>query len=338
MVEIVSFAGRLKSGKSSLSEHLINNYDYHKIAFADFMKHSVSEAFEIPLNDLYDPNKKEKKFENPILFDNVAAAKLGKLVNEDLSAFVNNQYYEEYRSLMQFLGTEVFRKIDPDFHVKKTLMSLNENKKYVLEDLRFQNEFKYLNSFNSKMFYLIRPYYWNYSNHSSETSLHWSQFKNIIYNSPVFSLQDFMESFEEKRNSNFQFPHLQQYNFFNQIKYESVMIGSYLYNTNQLSRLPSPLKFKDKTFTKSFINISEVGDTLIESFTEVFLSDINLVIPNFFMLEDLKLWNLNKYPENLGNKNIYNVLCNFQKPEYDYNTFDYFWSIGEKIAKEALEY
>src|SRR5690606_2716586 len=83
---------------------------------------------------------------------------------------------------MQHIGTQVLRRYDTDYHVKKMLSNLDPKKKYVCDDVRFHNEKRAIEQNFGICAYIIRPKSSSISNHDSETTLNWIDFDNIIIN------------------------------------------------------------------------------------------------------------------------------------------------------------
>jgi hypothetical protein len=88
-----------------------------------------------------------------------------------LDALSGKYQISNLRTLMQIIATEVLRNEDPDFHVNKTLASLDNTKNYVIDDTRFENEFNILQSYRTNFYYISRPSNWKISNHSSESTI-----------------------------------------------------------------------------------------------------------------------------------------------------------------------
>ena len=59
---------------------------------------------------------------------------------------------------------------------------IEDDKKYVIDDVRFPNEKDMIEQMGGVCWYVVRPTMSNISNHISETSLEWRQFDNVIVN------------------------------------------------------------------------------------------------------------------------------------------------------------
>ena len=57
---IIGIVGKMQSGKSECSKFLCRVHNFKKISFADKLKDVVSDLWDIPIEDLYDPILKEE--------------------------------------------------------------------------------------------------------------------------------------------------------------------------------------------------------------------------------------------------------------------------------------
>jgi hypothetical protein len=116
MSKIIGLVGCAYSGKTTIADHLVDNYGYIKIAFADGLKIMLIQA--------------------------------GLCTHEE--CYVEKT--ERSRELMQKVGTEVFRKqIHPDFWAQRTAKNVHElmaaGKSVVVHDIRFPNEAKLVSAY-----------------------------------------------------------------------------------------------------------------------------------------------------------------------------------------------
>lgn len=179
MPEVIAIAGRRLSGKSTASQHLIQQ-GYQRISFAGYLKKTIAILYSIPEEHLSDQEIKEKVLETPLPWDANTRTELGKIIQESVPE-IEHPPFQTYREAMQFIGTEVCRAIDIQFHVKKTLQSLEAGKKYVIDDLRYQNEKEALDQIGAWSTFLVRPIR-NISLHTSENSLFRFHFSRTLIN------------------------------------------------------------------------------------------------------------------------------------------------------------
>lgn len=323
MFKIVALSGRKGSGKSEISSKLIND-GFIKISFADWMKQKLSIFFDIDIKYFYDFRFKESKLEeiglDPINWNIDLAKKFSSFIDEEFN-LNKTCHITTLRQLMQFVGTELLRDKDIFFHIKKTLSNLDENKKYVCDDLRFKNELDYLRSFTKSLtaVYISRPFNWeNISNHESEIDLKWNNFSNIIFNiydsADEFINKNYFNILNNKFNNDFNINIDSNINAFN--SYSNVLtehlIVAFLHKTKQLGYnfINNTLYF-DKYNAFNWLNSTKKSFYLSHSNINLNLS-YNFSKENYeslFLLENLKLWNdsnllLNKLPLDIKNEYI----------------------------------
>jgi hypothetical protein len=298
---IISISGRKLSGKTTLANEAIKR-GFIKISFADKLKRITSELIDCPVEDLSDPIKKEEKFNTTYYWLDLKN-KLEKVLNLSLPNDIQNMLLESKRDVLQFIGTEVLRRVDSEYHVNSLREQIEPNKNYVTDDCRFLNEFQLLSNLGAVSILVIRPSHMVYSNHESETALNRKYFQKIIKNNQ--SKEKFIEMFnrflddktnlEETISSRMGGP-LDE--FFLSETQESCYTSGVLYASGRLiNQNKSNLIAVD---TK--INIPKPIDLFS------FDGD-QKIIDNEIYLDDFKRWNIlkenkdmNLYPEILENK------------------------------------
>jgi hypothetical protein len=157
-VRIIGLCGLKGSGKTT-SFQIIKEFlpSCIEIQLAKKLKDTLSSSFDINRSDFDDPILKESEFKNRVI----------TLNNKNLSEVIISFNYQvnfssdirphlgaimdSPRRLMQYVGTEILRNIDPLVHLKSATNDLSDGL-YVLTDLRFNNEFRYLESKHGKDF------------------------------------------------------------------------------------------------------------------------------------------------------------------------------------------
>ena len=94
---------------------------YTEIAFADILKGVISLIFKLEDTDM--------------LYDEV-----GKNSPNSLDLTADDGHVYTYRELLQKIGTDVGRVINPDIWIKSTFGFMDPDKKYIITDVRFPNE------------------------------------------------------------------------------------------------------------------------------------------------------------------------------------------------------
>lgn len=107
---IIGISGKAGCGKSTAAKYLVEKYGFVEVSFAAILKNMLSVA------GLPEPSNRDDKEKNVEGFDFT------------------------WREAAQTLGTEWGRSLDENIWVKLTMASLEDGKKYVFSDVRFDNE------------------------------------------------------------------------------------------------------------------------------------------------------------------------------------------------------
>jgi hypothetical protein len=284
---IISFSGRKGSGKTELAE-ICSKYSYHVIYFADYLKDMVCKCLDINRDTL------EKIKDKEMIFD--LSNKKGYIANElqvneniigDLSLF------KSVRQILQILGTDIIRKYNPDWHINKTIIHLQENKdkKFCIGDCRFLNEKKMIENLGGECWYIIRPNQLNISNHISETQLNWSFFNDkIIMNTMEKSdlIQKWID-YLQKRTKGIKIESFVSNKLRNQsflyLNEKTVYLLGFFNGSNVFIKHNILIIENDNV-----LRLKYVKDELQNNYN---INNINSIsIYNPFIIENLKLWNI----------------------------------------------
>lgn len=193
---IIGIAGRLGAGKTTVAK-VLEEKGFVKISFAAKLKEMVSELYEFDITSLNDPVLKNMQLENPLIWNKEVATKLKKLAGipvDDLVYPFTTQLYSR-REALQFIGTEVLRGYDRNYHIRSTLHGLDPKNDYYLDDVRFEDEVAAIRIREGECLFVIRPSNFNLSEHSSETSLRWANFlHHYINDTPLEKAKPKIES------------------------------------------------------------------------------------------------------------------------------------------------
>ena len=209
---IIGLCGRIASGKGVLANALKETYGSETVTVANALKQLICEMRP----DLF-PNIQElnrlKRAETPIL----------ALITEHDINFISTQtnvpidvvkekceekhHWENARDFMQFIGTEIIRKYNPNWHVQRLKENILSAKSdfVCVDDVRFPNERAAVEELGGVCYFIIRPQSESISNHESETSIRWQDFDpaHVILNESTENVlkNGFVELFDGEYHS-----------------------------------------------------------------------------------------------------------------------------------------
>lgn len=188
MTQIIAFAGRLASGKTELAS-ICEQYGYKKLYFAQPLKQLCADILNITIEEL---NVLKRNNENINLFvdDNIIKFIYEKteIPHEEIKKIIGHKTINNVRELLQVVGTDVIRKYNNNWHVEQIKNMIQNDNKYVIDDVRFPNEKEMIEQLGGTCWFIIRPTLKNVSNHISENSLCWREFTNIIVNDDTIDM------------------------------------------------------------------------------------------------------------------------------------------------------
>lgn len=222
---IIGFAGRQRSGKTSICKYLEESMGAEIVTVASALKKLVCDFLVCDLktlNSLKDkrtPIYKALPITNvPRWWDDMAIERVYDEVGVPdnmlpfawydtiKQAFNTIDKSTTVRELLQMVGTDIIRKHNPMWHVNKLVENIqnSDSDLVVVDDIRFPNEREAIEKLGGQVFFVIRPDLTvQVSQHSSETSLTWHDFddRHVILN---YSTEEFMhEKFGEIYDTEF---------------------------------------------------------------------------------------------------------------------------------------
>jgi hypothetical protein len=197
MGKIISFSGRMKSGKTELAK-ICEQYGYERLYFAMPLKQLCADLLDISIEEL---NKaKVEKTDIGITIDKALCEMISEETEIPLETVMetcDGVTIKDVRHMLQFIGTDLIRSYNKDWHVDRIRAMVDKDKNYVFDDVRFPNELKLIEELGGDCWFIIRPTLENISNHESETSITWNNCWNklIINDSTLHSLLFKWETF-----------------------------------------------------------------------------------------------------------------------------------------------
>ena len=199
---IIGFGGRIGSRKSELAK-ICQDAGFEKLYFALPLKQLVADLINVKLEEINDLKNVEKDYKFGKL-DYLFLGKETHIPYETIEKEMSPIKFKTVRQLLQFIGTDLIRKYNVNWHVNKVKAMIDKDKNYVIDDIRFPNELNLIRELGGETWFIIRPKIDNVSNHESETALTWRDFGNkIIINDAGLNLFKFRWStfFEQYEKS-----------------------------------------------------------------------------------------------------------------------------------------
>lgn len=214
---ILGFCGRLNSGKSILSKAMVDKYEAEIVTVASALKQLICGMLPYYFPNIDELNRKKRT--GFFLSDSITEDDI-RFISQQTSVpygFVHEKCvgkgnWGDVRDIMQFIGTEIIRKYNPNWHVEKLKDNILKSKAdYIcVDDVRFPNEREAIESLGGECFFIIRPQSEVISNHLSEISIRWQDFEpsHIIINesSEETMKNSFTELFDGQFHSSYECP------------------------------------------------------------------------------------------------------------------------------------
>tara|TARA_B100000524_G_C23590689_1_gene348910 strand:- start:49 stop:669 length:621 start_codon:yes stop_codon:yes gene_type:complete len=173
---IIGICGYKGSGKDTLADFLVNNENYIKIAFADFIRNALMKLFDWDESD-FNPDKKELK-------DPYWGVTPRKMCQEIGTEFLRYHCKDFISTEFKLPNGEVY---NGTFHIKRInkeiikLLEIDPKGNIIFSDIRFQDELDYIKKLGG---FIIRVSRNNistneFSNHISEKNI--LELKNVDF-------------------------------------------------------------------------------------------------------------------------------------------------------------
>lgn len=181
---IIGFAGRKQSGKTTLAKSLKEkNPNTTIVTIADNLKLLCCELLNVTYDKLNEMKEYNTIFHRKVdgRWVSIIHAKTN-ISEEDIFNEIGGQVFTTVRDMLQVIGTDLIRKYYADWHIDKTIEQIKQiicNDKdtlVVVDDVRFPNEKKKIEELGGDVYFIIRPNWFNVSNHISEVSLQYTNF------------------------------------------------------------------------------------------------------------------------------------------------------------------
>lgn len=200
---IIGFAGRMRSGKTELAK-VCEAMGYRRLYFALPLKQLCADLLDISVDALNDA--KNKGIDIGITMGDDMCQILSEETDIPLDIVkekCDGKLISTVREMLQFIGTDLIREYNTDWHVNRIREMIDTNYDYVIDDVRFKNEKALIEELGGDCWFVTRTSLDNVSNHESETSLTWHDCWNrVIINDStlhymLFKWEAFMDNYEK---------------------------------------------------------------------------------------------------------------------------------------------
>ena len=194
----------MRGGKSELAK-ICEKYGYERISFALPLKNLCADLLDMSIDELNKYKNQGIEIGINLQKDHVKIISEETNIPFDIVETICNEkkYISTVRDLLQFVGTDIIRKYNQNWHVNKIREMLNPKKSYVFDDVRFQNEKALIEDLGGDVWFVTRKKIDEVSNHESETSIFWKHCWNkIIINDStlqqlLFKWEIFMDNYND---------------------------------------------------------------------------------------------------------------------------------------------
>jgi hypothetical protein len=172
MSKIIGISAKKQGGKTTMMAQLVTNLQgsVEVICFADFLKEIVCKCFA----------GEHLSWVNTAILD----AESTKQTKAPCG--------KTFRELLQYIGTDVFRKLDPNCWINAyKLKAYNTEKDYIItSDVRFPNEVEAIHAMGGKVIRLTRAPFAQADQHESETALDNYPYFDLICSNEHMSIDE----------------------------------------------------------------------------------------------------------------------------------------------------
>lgn len=203
---LVAANGKKRAGKGVMSSVLQKNFDFVEVNFADSLKHMCAKALQAPVSLWYDETSVLKNGQVVYLKDlpneqikvkNCIEPEFAQCLRKFAPALmglesITDQTPLSARVTAQIRGTEFARTKNQNYWVDLLAQKLQEieaqnpNARVFISDMRFPNEFDFVEKLGGLKVRVIRPELLNKDVHPSESALDDHQFDKEFINRTGF--------------------------------------------------------------------------------------------------------------------------------------------------------
>jgi len=188
MAFILGIDGYKGAGKDTAAKVLLK-YGFVQVSFADALRDSVSECFEIPLNSFIDRDLKDSPMLNPLILKADQLCNFCELLGfeekmDEVVIKFKGKELSTPRDALKFIGTEIGRNtLSNTIWLDQYKKRIASNPFVVTPDCRFENERNLIKDLNGRIMFIVREGVDTEDSHVSENQK-WplDQYDIIVYN------------------------------------------------------------------------------------------------------------------------------------------------------------
>lgn len=132
---VIALSGWKMSGKDTATDLMVREYGFTRLSFADALKEMVAAQYNIPLDYMHQPGKKEMPLaQYPVIPGDPFAEQIQKMLGRELiSGFWTP------RALCILEGS-IKRSVYSNYWVRQVITGLDPGENYVISDMRYKSE------------------------------------------------------------------------------------------------------------------------------------------------------------------------------------------------------
>jgi hypothetical protein len=163
-IKLVGLVAPRRSGKDTVAK--MWGGQVNRVALADYLKDACSAVFKIPRRHFDEDDKKEAKFDIPIVLTRDAICKIRDIYGAVVPGFWDKAARAEHivsgklmyspRHVAQIVGTDFLRSFQEDIHLQVVKNKMVTDKWNIITDVRFPNELSFVKDLGGKTVYVYR--------------------------------------------------------------------------------------------------------------------------------------------------------------------------------------
>ncbi len=183
---IIGLAGKKQCGKTEIAKHISAKTNMMIYRFAGTLKDLIFEMSGLNDNDKISHKRLNRTINYFVLNKYLKKYGYEKLTENEIDHIKAIEYNDIgviYRTLLQYVGTNILRNRNPNHWIQEFSKLTYGNKSYIVDDIRFINEYNYINGLSSsKIYKVIRPSIDDNDNHESEAEIDKIKFELLFKN------------------------------------------------------------------------------------------------------------------------------------------------------------